>query len=315
MEAATLEDWIVSTTLDWYGCATFRLNLPGLTVFLDAYIDRIPSAPGTGLTADDIEECDWIVIGHSHFDHLWGAERIIAQTGATLIGSYETVRVLEQADIPRERMICVAGGERIELGRGVFVSVYPSLHSCLWTGTHAAGSGDVCLGDLGVPWHERNRRMQALHGAMATSLSRDAVGHVMAAATGHSDRGDGGALIYLFETPGGSVLYQDTSGRWSPILEQLNPDLAILAAAGRGNADGEPVQGSLADFVADEARTLGAHRVVLAHHDNWLPGFSGAADLEPVRQAFKQRAPDTELIEPDYLDATPIFGPANAESG
>lgn len=157
--------------------------------------------------------------------------------------------------------------------------------------------------------------MQALHGAMATSLSRDAVGHVMAAATGHSDRGDGGALIYLFETPGGSVLYQDTSGRWSPILEQLNPDLAILAAAGRGNADGEPVQGSLADFVADEARTLGAHRVVLAHHDNWLPGFSGAADLEPVRQAFKQRAPDTELIEPDYLDATPIFGPANAESG
>ena len=56
-------------------------------------------------------------------------------------------------------------------------------------------------------------------------------------------------------------------------------------------------------------------RVVLAHHDDWLPGFSGAADLEPVRQAFKQRAPDTELIEPDYLDATPIFGPANAESG
>ena len=88
----------------------------GLTVFLDAYIDRAPNAAGTGLTADDIDECDWIVIGHSHFDHLWGAERIVARTGATLIGSYETVRVLEQAGVPLDRMICVGGGERIDLG-------------------------------------------------------------------------------------------------------------------------------------------------------------------------------------------------------
>ena len=48
-------------TLDWYGCATFRLRTAGLTIFLDAYIDRAPSAAGTGLTADDIDECDWIV--------------------------------------------------------------------------------------------------------------------------------------------------------------------------------------------------------------------------------------------------------------
>jgi len=30
----------VTATLDWYGCATFRLNVDGLVVFLDAYIDR-----------------------------------------------------------------------------------------------------------------------------------------------------------------------------------------------------------------------------------------------------------------------------------
>ena len=57
-------------TLDWYGCATFRLRTGGMTIFLDAYIDRAPAAPGTGLVADDIDECDWIVIGHAHFDHL-----------------------------------------------------------------------------------------------------------------------------------------------------------------------------------------------------------------------------------------------------
>ena len=39
----------MTTTLDWYGCATFRLKTAGLTIFLDAYIDRAENAPGTGL--------------------------------------------------------------------------------------------------------------------------------------------------------------------------------------------------------------------------------------------------------------------------
>ena len=69
-------------------------------MFLDAYIDRAPGAGGPGATAEDIDECDWIVVGHSHFDHLWGAERIMAATGARLIGGYETVRLLEQAGVP-----------------------------------------------------------------------------------------------------------------------------------------------------------------------------------------------------------------------
>src|ERR1700727_2962812 len=76
----------MTTTLDWYGCATFRLRANGVTVFLDAYIDRAPNAAGPGLTADAVDQCDWIVIGHSHFDHLWGADRIMAPTRARLIG-------------------------------------------------------------------------------------------------------------------------------------------------------------------------------------------------------------------------------------
>ena len=243
----------MTTTLDWYGCSTFRLRTMGITVFLDAYIDRAPGADGTGMSADDIDECDWIVIGHSHFDHLWGAERIMANTNAQLIGSYESVRLLEQAGVPLDRMICVSGGERIELGAGVIVSVFPSLHSSLWTGSHAAGAGQACIGDLGVTWHEREIRMKALGAQLAGSLDRSAIEHLIGGASGHSDRGDGGTLMYLFETPEGSLLFQDTSGHWGAILRTLRPDVAILAAAGRATVDGEPVQGSLADFVVGEA--------------------------------------------------------------
>ena len=245
-------------TLDWYGCATFRLRTAGLTVFLDAYIDRAEGAPGTGLTADDIDECDWIVIGHAHFDHLYGAERIMASTDATLIGSYETVRVMEAAGVPLDRMICVAGGERIRLADDVTVSVLPSQHSCVWSHAGMAQSGEVCLGDLGVTWQEQRERMRGLQAFLATRSTPAAVQHVRDSAPGHSARGDGGALLYLFETPEGSLLYQDTSGHWSGILDGVQPDVAILAAAGRGNVDGEPIQGSLAEFVARQVAARAA---------------------------------------------------------
>ena len=147
----------MTTTLDWYGCATFRLRTAELTIFLDAYIDRAANAAGPHppRRADDVEECDWVIIGHAHFDHLYGAERIMANTAATLIGSYESVRMMADAGVPIERMICVAGGESIELGNGVTVSVYPSQHSCVWSHTEMHAADEVCIGDLGVNWLPR----------------------------------------------------------------------------------------------------------------------------------------------------------------
>jgi L-ascorbate metabolism protein UlaG (beta-lactamase superfamily) len=299
----------MTATLDWYGCATFRLRTGGLTIFLDAYIDRAANAAGPQprQRADNVDECDWIVIGHSHFDHLYGAERIMANTAATLIGSYESVRLMTEAGVPVERMICVAGGESVELGSDVTVSVYPSQHSCVWSHHEMPGADEVCLGDLGVTWHERQRRMGDLMQFVTTSLAPEAVEHVVESRAGHSSRGDGGALVYVFDTPDGRLLFQDTSGHWSGVLRDLRPDAAILAAAGRGNIDGEPIQGSLAEFVARQVELLQPRSVVLSHHDDWLPGFSVDTDLTPIREAIERVAPATTLVELGYLDATPIL--------
>ena len=293
------------TTLDWYGCATFRLQTAGLRIFLDAYIDRAASAAGTGLRADDIEACDWIVVGHSHFDHLYGAERIAANTGARIIGSYETVRVMEQAGVPLDQMICVAGGECIDLGAGVRVHVYPSQHSCVWSHEQMAPADEVCLGDLGLSWQEQRTRFEKLVAHFSSGLDADCLEHLASSQQG--DRGDGGALVYFFETPDGSLLYQDTSGHWTGILRDLRPDVAILAAAGRGNIDGEPIQGSLSQFVARQAELLRPRRLLLCHHDDWLPGFSIDTDVAPIREALARAAPHTELLEPGYLAASEIL--------
>ena len=154
----------MTATLDWLGCATFRLTLGERVVYLDAYLDRVPSAKPIGLRVADVDRADWIVVGHSHFDHLYGAERIARQTGATIIGSYETVRIMEAQGIPDRQLIAVAGSETVRL----------------------------C-------------------------------------------------------------------------------------------------------------------RLVLSHHDDWLPGFSRAIDVAPIREALAQSAPATELVEMGYLSGTPIF--------
>lgn len=302
----------MATTLDWYGCATFRLRTAGLVIFLDAYIDRADNAVGPGLTADDVTEADWVLVGHSHFDHLYGAERIVANTDATLVASYESVRVMAEAGVPEERMICVAGGETVDLARGdrgagVRVSVYPSQHSCVWSHTQMDQPDHVCLGDLGVTWQEQQQKFAELMKYLATEVDADTSAHIAASAAGHSDRGDGGALLFLVEAPDGSVLFQDTSGHWSGVMRDLRPDVAILAAAGRGNIDGEPIQGSLAQFIGRQADLLRPRKVILGHHDNWLPGFSVPTDTTSIAAELARVTPNVEFLEPGYMEATPIL--------
>jgi hypothetical protein len=83
--------------------------------------------------------------------------------------------------------------------------------------------------------------------------------------------------------------------------------VAIVAAAGRGNIDGEPIQGSLADFVGREVEMLAPRKVVLSHHDDWLPGFSIATDVSVIRDELARVAPKTELVELDYVDGTVLL--------
>lgn len=294
----------METSLDWLGCATFRLALGETIVFLDAYIDRVPGAPHPGITTDDVDRADWIVVGHSHFDHLWGAERIARRTGATIVGSYETVRVMQAQGVPQAQLLPVAGGERVRLTDDVLVDVYPSQHSCVWSHRGMPASDHVCLGDLGLTHQEQMARFAEL-GDWLMSLSPDVLAHL-----GDSNQralGDGGALLFHFHTTAGSLLYQDTSGCWTGILRGLRPDVAILAAAGRGNLDGDPIQGSLAQFVAREAALLAPRRVLLSHHDDWLPGFSNAVDVAPIREELARVAPAVELVETGYRDGYDVF--------
>jgi len=301
-------------TLDWLGCATFRLTLGETVVFLDAYMDRVPAAPPVGLSTAEVERADFVLVGHAHFDHIAGAEVIAKRTGAKIIGSHESCRVMREKDVPAGQLLPSQGGERHRLAADVTVRVLPSLHSCTWTTGSLSSTRDV-LGDLGLCEDER-AAMAAERGLGATigrrALESDPLGDAMrahlAGATGSGVTG--GALAYLIETPQGSIFWQDTSGCWTGVLRDINPDVAIIAAAGRGNLDGEPIQGSLAGFVGIEAGLLQPKTIILGHHDNWMPPMTpdGGTDVAPIRAELARVVPNAVLLEPGYMEGTRLLG-------
>ena len=74
----------MSAILDWYGCATFRLEVAGLVIYLDTFMDRAAGAPDVGMASEWVRQADFALIGHAHWDHLAGADVIAKAAGGTL---------------------------------------------------------------------------------------------------------------------------------------------------------------------------------------------------------------------------------------
>ena len=81
--------------------------------------------------------------------------------------------------------------------------------------------------------------------------------------------------------------------------------------AGRANIDGEPIQGSLAQYVGRMATLLRPNRLFLGHHDNWMPpmthDMTSPEAIAPVREELSRVEPRSELVEVGYLEATRLF--------
>ena len=302
----------MAVTLDWLGCATFRLQVDDFVIYLDAYMDRVPAAPPVGIAAAEVERADAILVGHAHFDHIAGAEVIAANTGAKVIGYTESARLIAGAGVDEAQLLPSQGGERHRLGVVVVVNVYPSLHSCIWVGgVSSGGTDEIVTGHAGLTEDERAAVMSG-----RPFGGRDLDPELLAqmqqhrAETLHSDH-TGGALAYLIETPYGSIFYRDTSGCWTGVVKDLRPDAAIVAMAGRPNVDGEPIQGSLAQFVGRMGEMLRPRRMVLGHHDDWMPPVTADGTTEeaiaPVRGELSRAAPRVDLLEVGYLEGTTLL--------
>jgi hypothetical protein len=82
--------------------------------------------------------------------------------------------------------------------------------------------------------------------------------------------------------------------------------VAILGAAGRPVLDGEPYQGSLADFLAEQPALLGHPEVIFCHYDPLAPPLISATDITAAETRLKE-TPGQEYRRLEYGTPTVIL--------
>lgn len=290
-------------TVEWFGTTTFRVRRPGLDLFFDGYLDRLPGLDPVGLTTGEVERADFVFASHAHFDHLYGVAPIARSTGATVVASPESARVLRQDGVPEDQLLLVTGGETVRCGPAASVRVLPALHSCPF----AAGDFDSaveCYGDLGISAQDRWSKVQGIF-AGGFGWAAAPVADAMKNMLDHSSIHDGGQLAYLLQTEDGSALFSGSSGYWPGIFAGLRPDVAFLALAGRPNVSGEPYQGSSARFMLEQAETLRPGKVCFCHHDPLMPGLPGT-DVTEAAALIEARKPGS-YFKLEYATTRPLF--------
>ena len=134
--------------LKYLGTAGWKINDDKITVLIDPYISRVKLGAGhpddtrkTVLRSDYyesdsnlidslIDRVDFILVHHSHFDHLADVPYIAKKTGAKVIGTETTINILKAYDIPNQQLYPVKGGEDYQF-ENFSVRVIPSIHSAL----------------------------------------------------------------------------------------------------------------------------------------------------------------------------------------
>jgi L-ascorbate metabolism protein UlaG (beta-lactamase superfamily) len=132
----------------WLGVAGVEIRAQGCTLAIDPYLTRIPFRSlwfgrvrsSAELVARHLPQCDFLLLGHAHFDHILDAPALLRQTGALALGSANSCRLLSVCGVPPERIRQVNPGDRLELfdlglplagerergrGDGLRLEVYP----------------------------------------------------------------------------------------------------------------------------------------------------------------------------------------------
>ena len=150
---------VAATTVEmtWMSIANWYFKIGEKRIMMDAYISRVPGPPffyspptypgdlyaytkgGYAVETDSIrkvreavlgdKKLDYLLVGHSHFDHSWDTPTWSKLTGAPLIGGISTCFQAEAQGVTGAQCRRVNGGEKIALGDGITMRVVRFNHS------------------------------------------------------------------------------------------------------------------------------------------------------------------------------------------
>ena len=137
--------------LKYFGGSGWEMTDGNVTILVDPYITRLKLGNGPATSKDDIRKsfgpndyyesdttlidkiitkADYILVHHSHVDHLGDVPYIAKKTGAVVIATETSSTILRSYGIPKKQIIIVKGGEDYQFDN-FSLRVVPSIHSAL----------------------------------------------------------------------------------------------------------------------------------------------------------------------------------------
>jgi L-ascorbate metabolism protein UlaG (beta-lactamase superfamily) len=284
--------------LRWLGTAGWEISDGATVILIDPYLSRIngPRPPGAGSAGsaipgdtrqlygwDDpavpdeavvdahIQRASFILVTHTHYDHVLDVPHIALRTHAMVVGTESTENVLRAYKVPEEQLITVRGGEDYEFGT-YSLKVIPSLHSPL-DHKHYYSSAKTPEG-------------------MKAPLS---LGQMSP---------EGGTLAYLVRFHGHQILAFGGMNYIEREMEGLKPDVVLMGAAA-SHREIYDYAGRLMRALSFPPL------VIPTHWDNFFVPYGGSQQpaIEAV-QSFVQEvhaaSPKTKVIVPKHFDPIPL---------
>lgn len=116
-------------TVKWLGHAAFLVTFSKTKVLIDPFLTGNPKA---AMKESDIKDVDYIMVTHTHGDHLGDAFTISKRTGAKIVGMFELQELGDKEGVPQDNFVGMNKGNLTKFGE-----VSMGL-------THADHSGNEC---------------------------------------------------------------------------------------------------------------------------------------------------------------------------
>ena len=284
-------------TLKYLGAAGWEISDGTTSILIDPYLSRIngPVPPGghsmpgdtrraygwSDIASPDvavidahIKRADFILITHTHYDHVLDVPYIALKTRAIVIGTESTENVMRAYGVPEGQLITVRGGEDYEFGT-FSLKVIPRIHSSLDHKRYFISATEPAGMKAPLTLEQRSTRRAAPFGLGLYSLRPS------------SDFSLRMRMNYIERE-----------------IVGLEPDVALVGAGASRK--------EIYDYSGRLMRDLHYPPLVLpTHWDNFLAPYSASQQtnldaLQSFVQEIAAASPKTKVIVPKYFEAIPL---------